>query len=320
MFLGTDPEAFIVDQNRKAIPAWKLFPDKDHKIVPFPGFGLFRDGFAVEINVPPAPDAETVVLHMLKAQADLRRRLPIGLRISTMPTVRVNLEEILLGAPLDGMVFGCEPSWNARTGAFESIMLDATEHSERFAGGHLHIAWTKREVDAAGSPWAWLKDPQLVMRYVLLLDQFVGYPLSVWFAKPETFARRQYYGQAGDFRFQDYGGEWYGVEYRTPGPEVWNSPIPATFAYAAMKAVAKQFRMLNRGFDEGLSRDLGFAINNGVEDAPLLERCYIPLDGARSTRKQFLRVVAKQRPSQELAEGAAISAQGWNSLPLEGVA
>jgi hypothetical protein len=98
------------------------------------------------------------------------------------------------------------------------------------------------------------------------MDLYVGAPLSFLFDSKQTFLRRRFYGQAGEFRSQKYGSgkEEVGVEYRTPGPEVWNAAWVASFAMGVGRHIALNFRALAKKWDKHIEADLQLAINTGA--------------------------------------------------------
>lgn len=273
--IGTDPELFFTDAAGKPVPAHRILPGKDAKI-DVDGAELFRDGWAAEINIPSTNCRETAaacVNHGVTSLQNLAKKH--GYKILASPAVRIDLKD-LEGAPEDVLMFGCEPSWDAYTGDVKYVGINALEHEYRYAGGHLHIGMTKTVAEEY-FPWFLSADAQRA--YVKLCDQHVVAPLTYWFPSEGMSLRRRYYGQAGEFRYQNYGttrgyshkyGRWvetapttpvFGVEIRAPGPEVWAKYPVAYFALGAMIHVLENFESLVKKWDPHREEDLRAAIN-----------------------------------------------------------
>lgn len=256
--LGTDPEFLIVDKAGIPVPAHKAgIPDKQHKLCLQGGESwCFRDGYMVEINLTPSFCRQTMAHRMKRALLRLQTVLGDNYRIRSRSAVRINLAKDMKNAPDDVKQFGCEPSWDAYTGETKTPPIDAMTHPWRYAGGHLHFSEASAVNLAKGKP-----TPQL-RKIVKLMDLYVGLPLTCVFGDRLTYQRRKYYGQAGEFRPQTYHQNQYGVEYRTPGPEVWRAPWVASFAMGVGRDICNLVQSLS--FDDGMADDLQAAINTGV--------------------------------------------------------
>jgi hypothetical protein len=183
-------------------------------------------------------------------------------------------------APDDVKQFGCEPSWDAYTGETKTPPIDAMTHPWRYAGGHLHFSDAPAVTSAKGKP-----TPQL-RKIVKLMDLYIGLPLTCVFGDRLTYQRRKYYGQAGEFRPQTYSHNRYGVEYRTPGPEVWRAPWVASFAMGVGRDICLREHSLK--FDDGMADDLQAAINTGVGRWKLVKGLaghFTPIDVKRMAAK-----------------------------------
>lgn len=215
MKVGTDPEYFLwsTAENRP-VPAHRVFPDK-HEPIDL-GFGMraFRDGFAVELNVPAQEDPKVLMESVQEALYGLRQMLRgSGYQLRTAPTVPISIKDDLADAPEDVLHFGCEPSYCAYDGRSKSPQINAWEHPWRYAGAHMHFSASPEELEG----WAsWLKDKPKALGFIRLMDIHVGLPLTRKDPSEAQFMRRQYYGQAGEFRPQHYPDGSIGLEYRTP--------------------------------------------------------------------------------------------------------
>lgn len=330
--LGTDPEFFIEDKKGVLVPAWEYFPSKDKpiKLQNKSYYGslenvgtAFHDGAAVEINVIYNACKETLASRVFRSLQAAQARLPKSLRLVAKPMAKIeDMRAMLKTCPEDALVFGCDPAWNAYTGKFEGLQLDATTHPYRYAGGHLHIS-----VERWYSPYTlkeygldFMTDRKKLAVLARLLDRYLALPFSAWFNKPETFLRRKYYGKAGEFRVQDYGGTAYGFEYRTLGPEVWNSPAVESWAFGVMRHVVRNYNKLIKTRDTALERRIRHAVNTGIGIQPLLKYAYLPPDeSSHSTRKNLMQII-KDKPFQSLVippKSVSIShyaRQGWQSF------
>lgn len=285
--LGTDPELFLVHGTTgRPVPAHRFFPGKDAKRdAGVAGTKVFRDGYAVELNLTPQACRETLTHNFYYVIAALSKELAqAGVRLAALPAVEIDLDSDMRDAPEDVQHFGCDPAWDAYTGMPGTIPLDAMTHPYRYAGGHMHLGapyhmWFHNTEDKPY--WAeyktlfqerynWMRNAEQVALFMRMADLYVGVPLSYWFHKPETFARRQYYGRAGEFRFQEYGTNQetgkplaIGVEYRVPGPEVWNAPPVASFAFGVLRTLAFRFNEFAAKWDAKIEPDVQGAINGG---------------------------------------------------------
>ena len=218
VYFGTDPEFVILNKAGKPCPAHLWFPGKDDKLqVPIKerGYGkLFRDGFALEINVPPAYCRSVLSDSMKVMLKAAQKKLPVGYTLATMPAVRINLSS-LRKAPYDVAQFGCDPSLNAYTGEEGSIDLDGMKHPYRYTGGHLHFS--------ANPMPTWAKKFENVCLFIRMMDLHVGVPLAMIFNDKGNVLRRRYYGKAGEFRLQSYADKSAGIEWRVPSSQIWNN-------------------------------------------------------------------------------------------------
>ena len=110
---------------------------------------------------------------------------------------------------------------------------------------------------------SWMKHFKSVRAWVLLMDQYVGIPLTRIYNEPMTYARRQYYGRAGEFRLQNYEGGIAGIEYRVPGPQIWNNTAVALMAFGVGRTLLERFTKCGGG-ELHPRENVRCAINTGV--------------------------------------------------------
>lgn len=264
---GTDPEFFILDAEGRSVPAHLRLPHKSAPLgvasegMPRGYFSLFRDGYAAEVNVSPSTTIATMMWKVQAACEALRTFvLKEGERLTTRAGVPVT-KQWLVGAPPDVMESGCDPSMDAYTGEQKFPAMDMKTAPDRFAGGHMHFSCAK--LGARGlHGWS---DKERIPEKVKLLDLYVGLPLTFLFPTEDSFNRRLFYGQAGEFRFQDYGTH-VGFEYRVPTPHLWGHGAVASLAFTAARFVLEgSFK-----WDEGMAGDLQGAINGGIDMEKML--------------------------------------------------
>lgn len=282
MYFGTDPEYLIVNKLGRPVPAHKAgFGDKEHKMVLRSAlYGgpddwesrVFRDGYMVEVNIKPDTCRQTTTHRMQRAIQALQQKLRPKYQLVSRAAVKINLARDMKDAPEDVLQFGCEPSYDAYELEAKIPPIDAITHPFRYAGGHLHFGHSgDKRLD-------WMKNKDIHPMFVKLMDLYVGLPLTYLFDSKYTFWRRRFYGQAGEFRSQRYGkGETQiGVEYRTPGPEVWNEPWVASFAMGTGRYIGHNLKVLATKWDKGIEGDLIGAINTGVDVEKLVKRLQLP--------------------------------------------
>lgn len=187
MRLGADPELFLVDAAGKYVSVLgKLGGSKQEplQIIDLPrGFTLQEDNVAVELGIPPAATADEYIASLRTCMAKALEALP-GLHFSFENAVSFPVEELQHPG---AFVFGCEPDYNAWTGAMNPKPR-AEDKKLRTAGGHVHVEFEgNRE------------------KLIQNLDLFLGVP-SVLMDK--GVVRKQMYGKAGAYRPKSYGAEY----------------------------------------------------------------------------------------------------------------
>lgn len=258
---GTDPELFAI-KGDLPVPAHRLgFPSKEDRRRFHDGTSVYRDGYAVELNVVPDPYPLGLTWRMKHALMHAQRMVPpkSGVDLSPTPAVRINLKRDLRKAPPDVQQFGCEPAYNAYTRSVVVPEIDAGTHSWRYSGAHLHFGTCTCEKCAESLLATTSNYPMLAK----LMDRYVGVPLTFLFNRPEQYLRRKYYGCAGEFRIQKYSETAGGFEYRTPGPELWNASWIASLALESARWVIRNFKSLSETWDAGADDLLQEAINTG---------------------------------------------------------
>ena len=204
MTIGSDPEFFISDtRTGNPHPACGMFGGVKGKPVPIPGlgdgFGYQEDNVMLEFNVPPATDpydfSENIHSAMM-ALSDLVRTKGDHLSIDNACS-RLFARD-LLDHP-KSREFGCSPDFNAYANGgpcdpVEMRLLAEDTGEWRFAGGHIHLGYDKKD-----------ELPRFVV--AAFADIFIGLNTIRWDRQGK---RREFYGRPGRFRPTPYG-----MEYRT---------------------------------------------------------------------------------------------------------
>lgn len=265
VYLGGDPELFIIDEGGKPVPAHRYFPSQP--TAEENCLAYYRDGYAVELNLYRFTCREELIGKFRSVVWHVRNELP-GFTFSTSPSVDINPLD-LSDAPEDVVTTGCRPSHNAYTGVVSPPRLDFSPggHPSRYAGGHIHIS-TRNQLT-----WRGLTHEQAAITQnpffnkgstpglVKLLDLYVGLPHALIMGREELWRRRKYYGRAGEYRPGKHGG-FVGLEYRVLPPDMWNRTYFASFFLGLTREVIRRWSFLKPVGPE-LEGPLQSAINTG---------------------------------------------------------
>lgn len=266
MKIGADPEFFIARGNGRwnsptPVPAHRFLDNKNNKLNLGEGVQAFRDGYVVEINVPPATTVKDLARSVQIGLNGVSELLPQGLWLLPYPACRISLATDLADAPEDVLHFGCDPSYDAYTGREKSCRINAWEHEYRYAGGHMHFSVTPAELKHTH---AWMNKKENHLLFIRMLDYRVGIPLTMAFKEPNQFNRRLVYGQAGEFRPQEYPDGAVGLEYRTPCPHIWHSLETATFFFETAMDIFTNFSVYAKAWHMNHMDKKGDAIRDAV--------------------------------------------------------
>lgn len=242
--LGADPEIFVTVDG-KVLPSWEflgskarptpLYPcmnDQDlrdgYQGDPLTGIGAYWDGFQGEFTTRSGTACMAYfvddIQRGLKAIDRAAKAKNPDAKLSIQSVLPVD-PEILATAKEEHVAFGCMPSANVY-----GLMGNQTPGREvplRFAGGHIHLG-----VDRG------LRNKESLERAVMGMDAVLGVPSVSLFGAFDVPARRQYYGQAGEYRTPPHG-----LEYRTLSNAWLMHPVIAHMVYELARV----------GFDYGLS-------------------------------------------------------------------
>lgn len=292
--LGQDSEFFLIDKtNGKSIPAHKFFPPKDeaftYDTASFYSAGgfdtnphykhlgsggklkVYRDGYAVEVNSDPV-NCRAWLWEDLRSALEFARKsanLPENIIFSTKPLVPIDLNE-MEEWPQDLKILGCSPTLDAYSGTRKVIRVDPQTLPFRTSGAHLHIS----DIDSI------TVEPRQWATFIKLCDLFIGLPQTVLFGDELEFERRTLYGQAGEFRKQQWG-----LEYRVCSSRVLNHvAIYSLFTGILRDLVAYHFFKLADAWNPKIEEPLIKAINTGEGAIELLDDMLKHLNAMGFTR------------------------------------
>lgn len=264
--VGADPEAFIVAEGkiRRPIPAHKVglpYKQMPHALVD--GFVL-RDGYALELNPRFSPCRTNLVANFWHLLKQVRQHYTQQQRIITQSAMEVDLTE-LQDAPDDVAEFGCEGAWNAYSQTVVKPEIHGPSHPLRYTGGHIHVA------HPAGASVPWATKLENVFLCIKLMDRYPGLISTFLTGSEWSWYRRQYYGQAGEFRLQEHPGTVAALEYRTPGSEVWSHPALTTLMLGLVRHIYENFESFAQSYSPTFEPQVQDAINAGMGDRSLLD-------------------------------------------------
>ncbi len=258
--IGCDPEVFVKQDGTFRSAHGLIKGDKKN---PFPvrNGAVQVDGMALEFNITPASTEEEFSINVQDVYNQMKLMVPTYEVVAT-PVAHFT-EEYMKMQPMEALELGCDPDFNAWTGAVND--KPNAFRPMRTASGHVHIGWTDGEDVQNPSHTGMCKAA------ITQMDFFLGIP-SLFYDDDQE--RREMYGKAGCYRPKPYG-----VEYRT-------------LSNAWLKS-EKLMRWVFRNAVEGMNRlasgdnlvtrhgDVQDIINNGDKQAALyiieqegIEVCY----------------------------------------------
>jgi hypothetical protein len=253
---SADPEFFLRDEKGELVPGYSVLPNKKG-----PGrvsCGVFHeDGFQAELSPEPDSCHERVV-RKLGLMMNTVERAAVGGDYQEMdrsyipdniftgayttrivPEIVVEIPPPLLKtAPAKFVSLGCDPSENIY-GTPSFSVDNPRAFPFRMAGGHIHL----------GTPTIASFLHSHADQIIASMDAFLGVGAVALFDKVDDPRRRQYYGRAGEFRYQKHG-----LEYRSLS-NVWTWH----------PAIAHLILNLARGsFRFGMYQFAGYKVDQGA--------------------------------------------------------
>lgn len=320
--LGQDTEFFVYDTtNGCVVPAHSIGIAKEKKQIPYGG-AYFRDGYAMEFNGPAASCrsglwetlaktmdsarngyVETDVWNSKTGMYNLTQEtpaIPKGFKLITDPCATIDLSQIK-SWPKDLHVLGCNPTYDAYGQCEKTVEVDPLELDFRTTGAHLHFssgAGFRPTLSQLGT-------------YAKYCDLLIGLPFTIIYGDDMEFKRRTLYGQAGEFRKQEYPcsygaqGVTYGFEYRVLSSRLYNHPGIFGLFSAIFKYTLERWRDLDAaGWNSKLDEPLRLAINTG--------------QGATSLLSEFSKVLSDYaKPDSSGMNGLGYIPKDWGAAILK---
>jgi len=216
--LGCDPEVFVFDlQAERYVSGHGMIPGT--KEVPhLVKHGMVQvDGMALEFGIDPAATSEEFLHNIREVRAQLQEMVGPRFRLDAKALVDFG-PEVMAAQPPEALELGCEPDFNAYTGAQNPApQVPGSIRNCRSGGGHVHIGWGSDLPQYAPQHMEACQVLAAQMDYYLGQSS-LGWELPGVVIDGEKFNRRSLYGKAGAFRPKPYG-----MEYRTLSNEWLNS-------------------------------------------------------------------------------------------------
>lgn len=196
ILIGCDPELFV-KMNGKFVTGHGLIQGDKKNPFKVECGAVQVDGMALEFNIDPAADEQAFINNINTVVRQLGGMVP-GHELCPVPVAKFG-REYLAAMPEEALELGCDPDYNAYTGAANARPNGDVDF--RTGGGHVHIGWTA-DMD--------INDPghrEAAQMLAKELDFYLGLPSLFW---DKEDGRRAMYGKAGAYRVKSFG-----VEYRS---------------------------------------------------------------------------------------------------------
>ena len=206
LLIGADPEMFMTNEQGLVRNAHGVIPGTKEAPHSIPGGAIQVDGLALEVNIDPVETPKDFARNVTLVLGGLQANLPENYGYE-LKSHHIFPKEYMANQPAKSLELGCDPDFNAWTGAPNPAPDGAT--NLRTAAGHIHFGWTQDEV---------LDDwfLSLCCDFVKHLDYSLGLYTHLL---DNDVERKKLYGKAGAFRPKPYG-----LEYRTPNNAWLQSP------------------------------------------------------------------------------------------------
>lgn len=199
ILLGSDTELFVMNPQtgKMSSVAGVLGADKFNKKAVASDVRIQEDNVLIEWDINPHNNLDSFLTNIESAHSLSKEEAnKFNLQIVDGVCSHIYTEEDLKTFHKDAFLFGCEPSFNALTGAMNE-KPESKNVGLRTAGGHIHFGYNHiQEVTQQSN--------QILG---VMCDYFLGLPSLLLDTDTQ---RRELYGKAGEVRFKEYG-----VEYRT---------------------------------------------------------------------------------------------------------
>lgn len=220
--IGADPEMFLM-KNEQLVAVQPYVKGTKEMPQPLPSGGnAQKDNVAIEFGMVPAASKADWLKNIGVTLKELQELLPEGVRLVALPSSHFPADQ--LEHP-ECKEFGCDPDYNAWTGAINEPPADAAENTFRSCGAHVHLSITDKRHDFLDT-----MDGKLMT--IRIMDCTLGLVSTILDNSQESIERRKLYGKAGCFRSTPYG-----VEYRTLSNYWIKHPMLTELIYLLTKDV-----------------------------------------------------------------------------------
>lgn len=219
---GADPEIFVLDAKGKVIPAWTFLGSKEKPTKFESGDGYkesaYWDGFQAEFTTPAGVTCLVRMCDTVRSGLKaIYQAMPKKGKLSIKSVVEVD-PKVLGEAKEEHVAFGCAPSKNAY--GLRGNTQSGRVVPYRFAGGHIHMGINE-------------ESKKNIPKIVKALDTVLGVGCVSLFAGLDNPIRRQFYGQAGEYRTPPHG-----LEYRVLSNAWLCHPVIFHLVFDTARAVA----------------------------------------------------------------------------------
>jgi hypothetical protein len=243
--VGCDPE-FFLKRNGVNVSAHGLVPGTKAKPHKLKNGAIQLDGTAVEFNIDPASSAEEFAGNIESVLKQVREMIPKEYEFDFSPAVIYDPKYFDENIPYDCKELGCDPDFNAITGAPNPRPAPAGKlRTLRTGSGHIHIGWNDKKMveDVTSKNHMWD-----CMQVVRLLDTYFSHVKTSW---DKDTVRANLYGAHGAFRPKPYG-----VEYRVLSNAWLKHPNLWPWLFNSVSFLMEKMK-------EGESADLSYNPNDG---------------------------------------------------------
>lgn len=174
LFIGSDPEFFVLNKNKPVSAISVLNCGKDERIDLGNNIKVFYDNVLLEMNINPSNSCAGLISSIQDALYRVAQHIsPFVIE----PIASMNFPESELKHP-DARVFGCSPEFDAYEMCVVPPNHEATQLPFRSGGGHIHLGYSKEEFPLIAP----IKDDDTTERdwgriwVVRMMDLFVGIP------------------------------------------------------------------------------------------------------------------------------------------------
>jgi len=211
---GTDPECMILDvEQNKIVSSIPILKRDKHKPIDLKdGFKCFCDNVLIECSVPPAKNKKEFIKNLRTVFTRMQETLGDKYKLMPKASHVYDKQDLEPSYNIDPMEIGCHPSINVY--AMEQKLPPAFNGGLRTGSFHLHFGHKL------------FKDFQTRLNTIKLLDIYVGLSSIIFDKDESSAARRQLYGEAGQFREQKWG-----LEYRVLSPYALKTPKLVDLVY-----------------------------------------------------------------------------------------